>query len=176
MKYILLDSMSHHIMPDLVKSLEWDALDSLTRDIIKFHDDYKREAADLAILAYHHNTYTKVCSTSLITGNHLCAFVCWVYHLVKAQGEIIHLFVLKSLIGMCSYLPLIHSFPFCFYQVMEFVAFKEKLERSHQLVVARIESAILSLKRKASYLEELEVTISVLYGCPCKIFPICLTG
>ena len=44
---------------------------------------------------------------------------------------------------------------------MEFVAFKEKLERSHQLVVARIESAILSLKRKASNLEELEVTISV---------------
>lgn len=41
--------------------------------------------------------------------------------------------------------------------MLEFVAFKEKLERSHQLMVARIESAILSLKRKANNLEELEV-------------------
>ncbi|KAG0563622.1 hypothetical protein KC19_8G046000 [Ceratodon purpureus] len=106
-KYILLDSMSHHILPGLVSSLDWDSLDSATRDIIKFHDDYKREAADLAILAYHHNTYSKV---------------------------------------------------------MEFVAFKEKLERSHQLVVARIESAILSLKRKASNLEELEVALQSLDG------------
>jgi hypothetical protein len=59
---------------------------------------------------------------------------------------------------------------------MEFVAFKEKLERSHQLVVARIESAILSLKRKASNLEELEVTISVLSGFLCKICPVCPSG
>lgn len=66
MKYILLDSMSHHILPSLVSSTEWDALDTITRDIIKFHDDYGREAADLAILAYQHNTYSKVCYTSVI--------------------------------------------------------------------------------------------------------------
>lgn len=106
-KYILLDSMSHHILPSLVRSLDWAALDSMTRDIIKFHDDYRREAADLAILAYHHNTYSKV---------------------------------------------------------LEFLTFKEKLEKSHQLLVARIESIILALKRKAHNLEEMEVVLQSLDG------------
>lgn len=48
--------------------------------------------------------------------------------------------------------------------MLEFVAFKEKLERSHQLMVARIESDVVSLKRKANNLEELEVNISMLSG------------
>lgn len=56
-------------------------------------------------------------------------------------------------IEMCSNLPVF----FFFYQVLEFVAFKEKLQRSHQLMAARIESAILSLKQKANNLEEIEV-------------------
>lgn len=57
--------------------------------------------------------------------------------------------------------------------MLEFVAFKEKLERSHQLVVARVESAILTLKRKASNPEDMEVNISVLSVFLCKIFSIC---
>lgn len=59
-KYILLESMSHHILPSLVSSLEWDALDTMLREIVKFHDDYRREAAELVIQAYNHGTYTKV--------------------------------------------------------------------------------------------------------------------
>lgn len=47
---------------------------------------------------------------------------------------------------------------------MEFVAFKEKLERSHQLIVARVELVILTLKRKANNVDELEVNISLQYG------------
>lgn len=59
-KYILLESMSHHILPSLLSSLQWAALESTLQDISKFHDDYQQEAADLIMLAYRHGTYSKV--------------------------------------------------------------------------------------------------------------------
>jgi len=77
--------MSHHILPSLISSLEWDALDSMTREIIKFHDDYRREAADLAILAYQHNTYTKVRFTFILSEVFIM-FLC-VKFLVRTWGR-----------------------------------------------------------------------------------------
>ncbi len=66
-KYILLESMSHHMFPGLVASMDWDNLDNMLQEISKFHGDYQREAADLIILAYRHNTYSKVgLSSSLV--------------------------------------------------------------------------------------------------------------
>jgi N-terminal acetyltransferase B complex non-catalytic subunit len=106
-KYILLESMSHHMFPGLVASMDWDNLDNILQEISKFHGDYQREAADLIILAYRHNTYSKV---------------------------------------------------------LEFVAFKGRLERSFQHLVVRIESIMLSLKRKANKLEEFENALSSLKG------------
>ncbi|KAH9570262.1 hypothetical protein CY35_02G031200 [Sphagnum magellanicum] len=106
-KYILLESMSHHMFPGLVASMDWDNLDNMLQEISKFHGDYQREAADLIILAYRHNTYSKV---------------------------------------------------------LEFVAFKGRLERSFQHLVVRIESIMLSLKRKANKLEEFESALSSLKG------------
>jgi N-terminal acetyltransferase B complex non-catalytic subunit len=113
-KYILLESMSHHMFPGLVASMDWDNLDNMLQEISKFHGDYQREAADLIILAYRHNTYSKV---------------------------------------------------------LEFVAFKGRLERSFQHLVVQIESIMLSLKRKANKLEEFEV-----WSCSLLLHPLQVTS
>lgn len=44
------------------------------------------------------------------------------------------------------------------FQVIEFVQFKERLQRSSQYLVARVESSILQLKQNANNIEEEEVT------------------
>lgn len=46
-----------------------------------------------------------------------------------------------------------------FYQVIEFVQFKERLQRSNQYLVARVEASILQLKQKTDNIEEEEVSI-----------------
>lgn len=43
------------------------------------------------------------------------------------------------------------------FQVIEFVQFKERLQRSNQYLVARVESSILQLKQNADDIEEEEV-------------------
>ncbi|KAJ7520455.1 hypothetical protein O6H91_19G006600 [Diphasiastrum complanatum] len=59
-KNILLETVSHHIMPALLGSLHWLDLESLLKEVIKFHEDYQKEAADFSILAYQHCNYSKV--------------------------------------------------------------------------------------------------------------------
>lgn len=43
------------------------------------------------------------------------------------------------------------------FQVIEFVQFKERLQRSNQYLVARVEAPILQLKKNADNVEEAEV-------------------
>lgn len=50
-----------------------------------------------------------------------------------------------------------------FYQVIEFVQFKERLQRSNQYLVARVEASILQLKQKTDNIEEEEVSILFLF-------------
>ncbi|CAN6469786.1 unnamed protein product [Victoria cruziana] len=59
-KNILLESMSHHIVPQLLASPFWSVLDNLLKEYLKFLDEYTKEAADLTFLAYRHRNYSKV--------------------------------------------------------------------------------------------------------------------
>ncbi|KAL2622376.1 hypothetical protein R1flu_002581 [Riccia fluitans] len=104
-KYILVETISHLILPGLLGSTQWADLQGLLKDGIKFYDNHQSESADLTILAYNHSTYSKV---------------------------------------------------------IEFVEFKERLERSHQRLVFRSEAAILSLKEHANSLEEVELALAEL--------------
>jgi hypothetical protein len=62
-KNILMESMLHHILPQMLVSPLWIELNSLLKDYLKFMDDHFRESADLTFLAYHHKNYSKVCIT-----------------------------------------------------------------------------------------------------------------
>lgn len=59
-KNILLETVSHHIVPQLLVSPLWSETSALLKDYLKFMDDYLREAADLTSLAYRHRNYSKV--------------------------------------------------------------------------------------------------------------------
>uniref|UniRef100_A0A7C9ARA7 Phagocyte signaling-impaired protein n=1 Tax=Opuntia streptacantha TaxID=393608 RepID=A0A7C9ARA7_OPUST len=59
-KNILLETVSHQIMPQMLASPLWEDLNDLLRDYLKFMDDYLRESADLTFLAYRHRNYSKV--------------------------------------------------------------------------------------------------------------------
>jgi N-terminal acetyltransferase B complex non-catalytic subunit len=59
-KNILLESVSHHILPQLLSSPFLQRASDLVRDYLKFMDDHLKESADLACLAYRHRTYSKV--------------------------------------------------------------------------------------------------------------------
>ncbi|XP_021720964.1 N-terminal acetyltransferase B complex auxiliary subunit NAA25-like isoform X1 [Chenopodium quinoa] len=59
-KNILLESVSHQIMPQLLLSPLWEDLNDLLKDYLKFMDDHLRESADLTFLAYRHRNYSKV--------------------------------------------------------------------------------------------------------------------
>eukprot|EP00249_Psilotum_nudum_P015279 c25240_g1_i1 orf=38-2890(+) len=102
-KNILIETLSHHIIPSLVKSTCWMELDSVLKEATKFYEDYQREAADLTILAYRHCNYSKV---------------------------------------------------------LEFVQFKERLQHSHNLLLARAEDSILKLKQKSESPEDLEAVLA----------------
>ncbi|XP_062179536.1 N-terminal acetyltransferase B complex auxiliary subunit NAA25 isoform X2 [Phragmites australis] len=98
-KNILLESVSHHILPQMLNSPFLQQAADLVRDYLKFMDDHLKESADLTCLAYRHRTYSKV---------------------------------------------------------IEFVQFKDRLQRSMQYLSVRSDSVLLHLKQKAESLEEVE--------------------
>ncbi|KAK2982751.1 hypothetical protein RJ640_025167, partial [Escallonia rubra] len=106
-KNILLETMSHQILPQMIVSPLWSDLDDLLKDYLKFMDDHFRESADLTFLAYRHRNYSKV---------------------------------------------------------IEFVQFKERLQRSSQYLMAKIEAPILQLKQNV---DSIEVEERVLEGLKC---------
>ncbi|KAK7289895.1 hypothetical protein RIF29_03918 [Crotalaria pallida] len=59
-KNILMESVLHHILPQMLVSPLWTELNSLLKDYLKFMDDHFRESADLTFLAYRHRNYSKV--------------------------------------------------------------------------------------------------------------------
>ncbi|KAK3015669.1 hypothetical protein RJ639_007506 [Escallonia herrerae] len=107
-KNILLETMSHQILPQMIVSPLWSDLDDLLKDYLKFMDDHFRESADLTFLAYRHRNYSKV---------------------------------------------------------IEFVQFKEQLQRSSQYLMAKIEAPILQLKQNV---DSIEVEERVLEGLKCR--------
>lgn len=98
-KNILLESVSHHILPQMLSSPFLQQTASLVKDYLKFMDDHLKESADLTCLAYRHRTYSKV---------------------------------------------------------IEFVQFKNRLQRSMQYLAVKSDSVILSLKQNSESLEEVE--------------------
>ncbi|KAG6541822.1 hypothetical protein Mapa_016838 [Marchantia paleacea] len=104
-KYILVETISHIMLPGLLSSTRWSDLQNLLKDGTKFYDNHQSESADLTILAYNHSTYSKV---------------------------------------------------------LEFVEFKERLERSHQRLVFRSEASIFLLKLRAESLEDVELSLAEL--------------
>ncbi|PWA41164.1 43kDa postsynaptic protein, N-acetyltransferase B complex, non-catalytic subunit [Artemisia annua] len=104
-KNILLETVSHHIIPQMLTSpLLVDTCD-LLKGYTRFMEDHFKESADLTFLAYRHRNYSKV---------------------------------------------------------IEFVQFKERLQRSSQYLTAKIEGSILQLKRKANSIEEVESVLESL--------------
>ncbi|RVW56843.1 N-terminal acetyltransferase B complex auxiliary subunit NAA25 [Vitis vinifera] len=61
-KNILLESVSHHILPQMLVSPLWVDLNDVLKDYLKFMDDHLKESADLTSLAYRHRNYSKVCN------------------------------------------------------------------------------------------------------------------
>ncbi|WJZ89167.1 hypothetical protein VitviT2T_008405 [Vitis vinifera] len=59
-KNILLESVSHHILPQMLVSPLWVDLNDVLKDYLKFMDDHLKESADLTSLAYRHRNYSKV--------------------------------------------------------------------------------------------------------------------
>ncbi|TXG74476.1 hypothetical protein EZV62_003055 [Acer yangbiense] len=104
-KNILMETVSHHILPQMLVSPLWMDLNNLLIDYLKFMDEHFRESADLTFLAYRHRNYSKV---------------------------------------------------------IEFVQFKERLQRSNQYLMARVESPILQLKQNADNIEEEESVLESL--------------
>ncbi|KAG9132857.1 hypothetical protein Leryth_014790 [Lithospermum erythrorhizon] len=115
-KNILLETVSHHIFPQMLSSPLWADLDFLLSDYFRFMDDHFKESADLTFLAYRHRNYSKV---------------------------------------------------------IEFVQFKEKLQRSNQYLMAKVESPILQLKQKSNNIEEEE---SILESLKCGVHLIDLSS
>ncbi|CAN6347249.1 unnamed protein product [Urochloa humidicola] len=98
-KNILLESVSHHILPQMLNSPFLQHAADLVKDYLKFMDDHLKESADLTCLAYRHRTYSKV---------------------------------------------------------IEFVQFKDRLQRSMQYHSVKLDFLMLHLKQKAESLDELE--------------------
>ncbi|XP_059290363.1 N-terminal acetyltransferase B complex auxiliary subunit NAA25 isoform X2 [Lycium ferocissimum] len=59
-KNILLETVSHHIFPQMLASPLWADSTDILRDYLRFMDDHFRESADLTFLAYRHRSYSKV--------------------------------------------------------------------------------------------------------------------
>ncbi|KAJ7964264.1 phagocyte signaling-impaired protein [Quillaja saponaria] len=108
-KNILMETVTHHILPQMLVSPLWVELHNLLKDYLKFMDDHFRESADLTFLAYRHRNYSKV---------------------------------------------------------IEFVQFKEWLQRSSQYLLASVEAPLLQLKQNANNIEEEE---GVLESLKCGI-------
>ncbi|KAG2628383.1 N-terminal acetyltransferase B complex auxiliary subunit NAA25-like [Panicum virgatum] len=107
-KNILLESVLHHILPQMLNSPFRQHAADLVKDYLKFMDDHLKESADLTCLAYRHRTYSKV---------------------------------------------------------IEFVQFKDRLQRSMQYLSVKSDSVMLHLKQKADSLDEVESILeSVSHG------------
>ncbi|KAI3678545.1 hypothetical protein L6452_37841 [Arctium lappa] len=107
-KNILLETVSHHILPQMLTSPLLVDTNDLLKGYLRFMDEHFKESADLTFLAYRHRNYSKV---------------------------------------------------------IEFVQFKERLQRSSQYLTAKIEGSILHLKQKANSIEEAESALESLnYG------------
>ena len=65
-KNILLESVSHHILPQMLSSPFLQQTASLVKDYLRFMDDHLKESADLTCLAYRHRTYSKVSNSFLL--------------------------------------------------------------------------------------------------------------
>ncbi|CAN6870729.1 unnamed protein product [Brassica oleracea] len=59
-KNILTETVSHHILCQMLESPMWVDLNNLLQDYLKFMDDHLKESADLTFLAYRHRNYSKV--------------------------------------------------------------------------------------------------------------------
>lgn len=55
-----METVSHHVLPQMLVSPLWIDLNNLLKDYLKFMDDHFRESADLTFLAYRHRNYSKV--------------------------------------------------------------------------------------------------------------------
>lgn len=69
-KNILTETVSHHILRQMLESPMWVDLSNLLKDYLKFMDDHLRESADLTFLAYRHRNYSKVNISSLSQNCH----------------------------------------------------------------------------------------------------------
>lgn len=58
-KNILLETISHHILPQMLRSPFFLDTADLLKEYLKFMDDHLRESADLTFLAYRHRNYSK---------------------------------------------------------------------------------------------------------------------
>ncbi|KAM7256557.1 hypothetical protein ACFE04_012298 [Oxalis oulophora] len=59
-KNILMESVLHLILPQMLASPFYADLNNLLKDYLKFMDDHFRESADLTFVAYRHRNYSKV--------------------------------------------------------------------------------------------------------------------
>ncbi|KAG6570633.1 N-terminal acetyltransferase B complex auxiliary subunit NAA25, partial [Cucurbita argyrosperma subsp. sororia] len=59
-KNILVETATHHILPQMLVSPLWVDLSNLLKDYLKFMDDHLRESAEHSFLAYRHRNYSKV--------------------------------------------------------------------------------------------------------------------
>ncbi|CAH8358709.1 unnamed protein product [Eruca vesicaria subsp. sativa] len=59
-KNILTETVSHHILRQMLESPMWADLSNVLQDYLKFMDDHLKESADLTFLAYRHRNYSKV--------------------------------------------------------------------------------------------------------------------
>ncbi|XP_038901393.1 N-terminal acetyltransferase B complex auxiliary subunit NAA25 [Benincasa hispida] len=59
-KNILVETVSHHILPQMLVSPLWVDLSNLLKDYLKFMDDHFRESAEHTFVAYRHRNYSKV--------------------------------------------------------------------------------------------------------------------
>lgn len=62
-KNILLETVSHHILPQLLNSPMWSNVSDILKNYLIFMDNYMREAADHTSLAFRHCNYSKVIET-----------------------------------------------------------------------------------------------------------------
>ncbi|KAL3849684.1 hypothetical protein ACJIZ3_011566 [Penstemon smallii] len=96
---VFLETVSHHILPQLLSSPLWKQSKNILTECLKFTEHHVHELAGLTCIAYRDGSYSKV---------------------------------------------------------IEFVQFKERLQRSSQYVMAKIEEPILRLKKSSNNIDEEE--------------------
>ncbi|KAJ4779209.1 hypothetical protein LUZ62_063466 [Rhynchospora pubera] len=58
-KNILLETISHHILPQMLISPHFNKASDLMKEYLKFADDHSRDSGDLTCLAYRHRNYSR---------------------------------------------------------------------------------------------------------------------